>query len=87
MKALFTNLGMILGILLVVAGVVAVLVTGFAPLFAGLGVLVGAAGGGLAYFCNKAAGGGKSAQDGHERSRQAPAAAAKPRKAEVNKRL
>jgi len=87
MKALLTNLGMLLGILLAVAGVVAVLVTGFDPLFAGLGVLTGAAGGGLAYSCNKASGGVKSTQGDMERSRQAPPAAAKSRSKVMHKRL
>ena len=87
MKGLLTNFGMLLGILLAVAGLAAILLTGFEPLYAALSAAVAAGGGGLAYFCNKASGGGKPSQ-AVERSRQAPVAtAAKSHPLDMKKRL
>jgi len=71
MQTLLANLGMLCGILLAAAGVLAVLVTGFDPLWGGAGLAVGIVGGALAYFSRKHAGIETSAS-GAERSRQLP---------------
>lgn len=73
MTTLLANLGMIVGLLMAVAGAATVLVTGLDPLYSAIGIVVAVIGGGLAWYGNRLGGGGgeKSSQD-PERSRQAP---------------
>lgn len=83
MKTLLATVGILLGVLLCVAGVVAALVTGFEPLYLGLDLGAVAMGALLSWFCWRAQGGQRSApgDGGRERSRppEAPAAPKKPR--------
>lgn len=81
MKALLATLGILLGVLLCVAGVVVALVTGFEPLYLGLGLGAVALGALLSWACWRAQGGQRAVagDGGRERSRPPEAPAAPPK--------
>jgi hypothetical protein len=72
MNNLLANLGMLGGILFIVAGVVAILGSGLDPLYGGIGFVVAILGGALAWYSNRTGGGGEKTSHGPERAQQAP---------------
>ncbi|MBI3829461.1 MAG: hypothetical protein HY291_08090 [Planctomycetes bacterium] len=72
MKNLLANLGMLGGLLLIVAGIVAILGSGLDPLYGSIGFAVAILGGALAWYGNRLGGGGEKAHKGPERAHQAP---------------
>jgi hypothetical protein len=71
-KSLVTNLAMLSGVLLIVAGVVAILVTGMDIIYGGLGVLVAVGGVALTLWGRRGSPETGIVQRGPERSTQKP---------------
>ena len=75
MRTLLASLGMLLGVLLCVAGIVAILLTGVDPLGLGLGAACVGLGSALTWFCRRQDQPTKGA-DGNQRAQQRPLDAA-----------
>lgn len=77
---------MLAGVLLAAAGIIALLLTGFDPVYGSLGLAVAVAGGGLAWTLRR--GDPEQAQvSGPQRARQAPANEEKPPRASPPRRM
>ncbi len=74
-KPLATNLAMLFGVLLIVAGVVAILVTGMDIIYGGLGAFFAAAGVALTFWGRRGSPETGTVQRGPERSTQKPMSA------------
>ena len=70
-----SNLAMLLGVLLIVAGVVVFLITGMDLIYGGLGVLIAVGGGALALWGRRGSPEPGTARRGPERSTQKPMSA------------
>jgi hypothetical protein len=67
------QIGMLLGVLLVVGGIILALVTGLDPIYGSLGALIAAAGGATTWYCQRQSPTPTESSGGmHERSVQKP---------------